>query len=65
MFTSGACIVISKQPQDDWYSIDIQAYVARIAEVNNTLHIVTEINPDALEIAAQLDAERATGSVRG
>ena len=31
----------------------------RIEEVNSILHAVTEINPDALSIAAALDAERA------
>lgn len=43
----------------------VKAYLARIAEVNDTLHAVTEVNPDALAIAAGLDAERAAGSVRG
>ena len=42
-----------------------QAYIARITEVNSTLHAVTEINPDALTIAADLDEERASGTVRG
>jgi len=27
--------------------------------------MVTELNPDALSIAAELDAERANGTVRG
>ncbi|KAL8994009.1 MAG: hypothetical protein Q9169_005908 [Polycauliona sp. 2 TL-2023] len=43
----------------------VKAYVARIAEVNSTLRAVTETNPDALSIAAQLDAERANGTTRG
>ena len=42
-----------------------QAYTARIYEVNSTLHMVTIVNPDALAIAAQLDAERANGTIRG
>lgn len=47
-------------------SIDlVNAYVARILEVNATLHVVTELNPDALSIAAELDAERANGTTRG
>jgi hypothetical protein len=33
--------------------------------VNNTLHVVTELNPDALTIAAELDAERKNGTSRG
>ncbi|KAI4226264.1 MAG: hypothetical protein L6R36_003305 [Xanthoria steineri] len=43
----------------------VKAYIARIQEVNSTLHAVTEINPDALSIAAELDAERANGTTRG
>ena len=45
--------------------IQKQAYIARIHEVNATLNVVTEINPDALSIAAELDTERANGTVRG
>jgi len=33
--------------------------------MNGTLHMVTEVNPDALAIAADLDAARATGNVTG
>ncbi|KAM7189100.1 amidase [Naviculisporaceae sp. PSN 640] len=43
----------------------VTAYLARIAEVNDVLHAVTEINPDALQIAADLDAERVQGKSRG
>ncbi|KAL9635991.1 MAG: hypothetical protein Q9204_002421 [Flavoplaca sp. TL-2023a] len=43
----------------------VKAYVARIQEVNSALHVVTEINPDALSIAAEHDAERANGTTRG
>ncbi|KAK0516763.1 hypothetical protein JMJ35_001366 [Cladonia borealis] len=47
-------------------SVDlVNAYIARILEVNSTLNCVTEINPDAVSIAAELDAERANGTVRG
>jgi len=44
------------------------AYLQRIAEIDQagpTLRAVIEINPDALLIAAQLDAERRAGKVRG
>lgn len=37
----------------------------RIHEVNSTLHMVLEINPDAMRIAQQLDEERKRGSIRG
>lgn len=40
-------------------------YLAAIAAVDEVLHSVIEINPDALDIAAHLDAERLTGKVRG
>ncbi|HEX9781411.1 MAG TPA: amidase family protein, partial [Opitutaceae bacterium] len=44
------------------------AYLARITAIDRagpTLRAVIEINPDALTIARQLDAERAAGKVRG
>lgn len=47
-------------------SVDlVNAYVARIMEVNSTLKMVTELNPDALSIAAALDAERKNGTIHG
>lgn len=47
-------------------SVDlVNAYTARILEVNSTLRMVTELNPDALSIAAALDSERAAGTSRG
>lgn len=42
-----------------------KAYIARIGEVNETLHAVTEINPDAVSIALVLDQERKDGKIRG
>ncbi|KPI37201.1 putative amidase [Cyphellophora attinorum] len=47
-------------------SVDlVNAYIARIAEVNGTNHAVTQLNPDALTIAQALDDERANGTSRG
>lgn len=47
-------------------SVDlVQTYIARIEETNDVLHAVTEINPDALTIAASLDAARRDGRVFG
>lgn len=43
----------------------VQTYMDRILEVNGTLHMVTELNPDALSIANDLDAMRANGSTLG
>ncbi|KAL6308516.1 amidase [Sparassis latifolia] len=52
--------------QGTFTSVDlVKAYFARIEEVNNITHAVIETNPDALAIAASLDAERANGVVRG
>jgi len=42
-----------------------QAYLARISEMDDVFHAVVEVNPDALTIAAELDLERAAGSIRG
>lgn len=47
-------------------SVDlVKAYSARIHQVNSTLHVVTELNPDALSIAAHADALRKNGTVLG
>lgn len=47
-------------------SVDlVHAYIDRIKEVNSTLHAVTELNPDAVTIAQQLDTERGNGVVLG
>lgn len=37
----------------------------RIHEVNSTLHMVLEINPDAMRVAQELDEERKRGNIRG
>jgi len=42
-----------------------QKYLDRIALLDPVLKSVIELNPDALEIARQLDDERAKGQVRG
>ena len=42
-----------------------ETYLARIEAVDPTLRSVLETNPDALEIADAMDAERRSGSVRG
>ncbi|MDQ5979783.1 MAG: amidase [Verrucomicrobiota bacterium] len=45
-----------------------EAYLKRIAEIDRAgpkLNSVIELNPDALALAAQLDAERQAGKVRG
>jgi amidase len=43
----------------------VEAYVARIEEVDPSLGAVLEVAPDALARAAALDGERAAGHVRG
>jgi amidase len=44
----------------------VKYYLWRIKQYDlNRLNSVTELNPDALEIAKQLDAERKAGKVRG
>ncbi|CAI6332143.1 unnamed protein product [Periconia digitata] len=40
-------------------------YIKRIAETNEHLRSVSELNPDALNIARSLDEERARGQLRG
>ncbi|GIZ39010.1 hypothetical protein CKM354_000240200 [Cercospora kikuchii] len=47
-------------------SVDlVQAYLARIEEVQDELHVVNELNPDALETAAERDAQRLNGTILG
>ncbi|KAI9713729.1 MAG: hypothetical protein M1812_006567 [Candelaria pacifica] len=47
-------------------SVDlVTAYLARISEINPILNAVTEVNPDALTLARQMDAMRANGTTRG
>ncbi|PGH33005.1 hypothetical protein GX50_04220 [[Emmonsia] crescens] len=47
-------------------SVDlVNVYIARIADVNSTLQVVTELNPDAIDIARRLDVERENGKIRG
>lgn len=43
----------------------VKLYLDRIATVGKKLNAVIEINPDAMAIAAQLDAERKAGKTRG
>lgn len=40
-------------------------YVRRIRKYDGTLHSVSELDPDAIEVARRLDAERARGVLRG
>lgn len=42
-----------------------EAYLARIAALDPRLRSVIEVNPDALALAAELDAERKAGKSRG
>jgi amidase len=42
-----------------------ETYLARIAAVDPTLHSILETNPEALEIADAMDAERRSNHVRG
>lgn len=47
-------------------SVDlVKTYIRRTHEVNDHLHAVSEINPDAISIASRLDWERAAGYLRG
>ncbi|KAF2259310.1 glutamyl-tRNA amidotransferase subunit A [Lojkania enalia] len=43
----------------------LNCYLKRIYQVDEYINSVIELNPDALEIATALDAERGAGTVRG
>ncbi|KAF7919110.1 uncharacterized protein EAE98_009430 [Botrytis deweyae] len=50
----------------EFTSVDlINAYTARINDVNDALNAVVEINPDAILIVSMLDNERSMGTLRG
>ncbi len=42
-----------------------EKYLERIRHLNPLLHAVIETNPDAMEIAIRMDAERRAGHIRG
>lgn len=42
----------------------VREYLDRIEQLNPKLHAVIEVNPDALQIAGELDQERAAGKAR-
>ena len=42
----------------------VEGYLARIADIDKKLNSVIELNPDALQIADQMDRERGAGKVR-
>ncbi|KAK6580222.1 hypothetical protein PZA11_007244 [Diplocarpon coronariae] len=65
LLSAGAEELVAGLESGAWSSVDLtRAYILRIHEVNDLLHVVTEINPDALTIAEALDAERANGTTR-
>jgi amidase len=43
----------------------LKCYLKRVHQVDKYINSIIELNPDAEDIAAALDAERATGGVRG
>ncbi|HET8901748.1 MAG TPA: amidase [Holophagaceae bacterium] len=43
----------------------VKAYEARVRALDSRLHSVLELNPDASQIATELDAERKAGKLRG
>lgn len=53
--------IITGFDAQDFTSVDlVKAYIARIAEVQDALRPVIEVNPEAVEIARGLDHERLT-----
>lgn len=43
----------------------VMCYITRTYQTNTYINTLLQLNPDALSIAAQMDAERAAGNVRG
>jgi hypothetical protein len=42
-----------------------QGYIARIKQINGFVNAISQVNPDALNDAKQLDKERDAGEIRG
>jgi amidase len=42
-----------------------EGYLKNIEQLDKRINSIIEVNPEALEIAARLDAERKAGKVRG
>jgi amidase len=58
--------IVAALDSKSFTSVDlVEAYIARIKEVNDEFHAVIEINPDAISIARQLDEERSKNGSRG
>ncbi|CAG8955757.1 hypothetical protein HYFRA_00011624 [Hymenoscyphus fraxineus] len=65
LLNAGAVELIAGLNNRSWTSVDLtKAYILRINDVNPSLKAITELNPDALSIAASLDAERRDGTIR-
>ncbi len=59
-------VLQQKMSSGELSSQDIcQKYLNRIEQIDPFLNAVIEVNPDALQIAAQLDRERSNGKIRG
>ncbi|KAJ8063912.1 hypothetical protein OCU04_007762 [Sclerotinia nivalis] len=43
----------------------VRTYIKRIEQVNSIVHVVSEVNHNAVEIAREKDEERSRGSARG
>ncbi|KAK0614877.1 amidase [Bombardia bombarda] len=43
----------------------VQCYMLRVQQTDDYINSLLQLNPDVLAIAAQMDAERAAGAVRG
>ncbi|MCJ1359548.1 MAG: hypothetical protein MMC33_009550 [Icmadophila ericetorum] len=47
-------------------SVDlVKTYIARIQQVNHKVHAVSEISSEAIDVAAERDAQRASGHILG
>lgn len=46
-------------------SLTMKTYIKRIEQVNSIVHVVSEINQNAIEVAREKDKERSCGSARG
>ncbi len=56
----------AKYEAGEWTSEQVvSAYLERIDSLNGDINAIIALNPDALDVARTLDAERADGNIRG
>ncbi|RAL62002.1 hypothetical protein DID88_002491 [Monilinia fructigena] len=63
--TMDAEMVVAMGLKNGHFSSEDLTYIKRIEQANSMVHVVSEINQNAIEVARKKDKERSCGSARG